>query len=180
MAITLLTDYLDLTGWTKKDRIISLLKMVDDTKDLDRKFRADVARNNRMFLQGERDHYIIHSNKLGYKWAADEEEIAQSTADLERRAYTMLAHTNAVKKSLKSRNQLGFCEVAGYRKAKKMTAEDLVARVKADYPDSPLDVPMLSKIETGKVLANHETMVAISEALGVGTVKLFGNYAIVI
>ena len=180
MAITLLTDYLDLSIWTKKQNIVSLLKTVDDSKDIGRKFRADIFRNNRMFLQGEREHYIVHDNKLGYKWAADEQEIARSTADLERRAFTMLKHTSEVKKSLRSRDQVVMCEVAGYRKAQNMTAEDLVAKVRGSYPDSPLDVPMLSKIETGKVLPNHDTMVAISEALGVGTVKLFGNYAIVI
>ena len=180
MAITLLTDYLDLSVWTKKDIIVSHLKNMSDTKDLGRKFRSDILRNNRMFLQGERPHYIVHDNKLGYKWAVNEEEIAKSTADLEHRAFTMLKHSYEVKRSLRSRDQVGICEVAGYRKAQKMTAEDLVAKVKETYPDSPLDVPMLSKIETGKVLPNHETMVAISEALGVGTVKLFGNYAIVI
>ena len=180
MAITLLSDYLDLSVWTKKDIILKHLKNVSDVKDLNRQFRSDVARNNRMFLQGEKPHYIVHSNSNGYKWAANEEEIANSTRDLERRAFTMLKHANDVKKSLRERDQTYICEVAGYRKAKNMTAEDLVARVKEDYPNSPLDVPMLSKIETGKVLANHDTMVAISEALGVGTVKLFGNYALII
>lgn len=180
MAIQLLTDYLDLSVWTKKDVILNHLKNLSDHKDLGREFRNDIFRNNRMFLQGERSHYIVHNNKLGYKWAANEQEIADSTKDLERRAFTMLRHTSEVKKSLRSRNQESFCEVAGYRKARNLTAEELVAMVKLQYPDSPLDVPMLSKIETGKVLPNHDTMVAISEALGVGTVKLFGNYAIVI
>ena len=180
MAYTLLTDFVDLSVWAKKDVILNHLKNYTDIKDIDRQFRSDVAKNNRMFLQGEKPHYIVHSNNRGYKWAANEEEIANSTRDLERRAYTMLKHSAEVKKSLNSRNQSSFCEVAGYRKAKNLTAEELVAMVKNDYPDSPLDGPMLSKIETGKVLPNHETMVAISEALGVGTVKLFGNYAIII
>lgn len=173
------TEFLDLSVWTKSSVAVKALEGKFDYHDLNRRFRNDVAINNRMYLNGDAEHYIVHGN-LGYKWAETEKEIEHSLRDLERRAYTMLSTVSGVRKALKSRDQISFNDVAVYRKAKKMTAEDLCEKVKELYPNSPLDAPTLSKIETGKVLPNHDTMIAISEALGVGVVKLFGSYALVI
>ena len=172
-------EYLDLSVWTKSSDAVKALSSTFTDKDLNRRFRNDVAINNRMYLNGDAEHYIVHGAN-GYKWAESEEEIEQSLKDLERRAYTMLSTVSGVRKALKTRTQGSFNDVANYRKTKKMTAEDLVARVKELYPSCHLDVPTLSRIETGKILPNHETMVAISEALGVGAVKLFGTSALVI
>ena len=61
-----------------------------------------------------------------------------------------------------------------------MTAEELVKKVRDAYPGLALDASLLSKIENNKVLPNHMTMVAISEALGVGAVKIFGASAFLI
>ncbi len=173
------TEYLDLSVWTKSTDAVKTLDGKVDTKDLNRRFRNDVAINNRMYLNGDAEHYIVHGN-LGYKWAETEAEIEHSIHDLERRAYTMLSTASSVRKALKTRDQISFNDVAVYRKAKKLTAEALCDKVKDLYPDSPLDAPTLSKIETGKVLPNHDTMVAISEALGVGVVKLFGTSALIL
>ena len=173
------TDLLDLSVWTKSSVAVKALEGKVSYCDLNRKFRNDVTINNRMYLNGEAEHYIIHGN-LGYKWAETEEEIEHSLRDLERRAYTMLSTVSGVRKALKSRDQISFNDVAAYRRAKNMTAETLIKRVKEAYPSCPLDTPTLSKIETGKVLPNHDTMVAIAEVLGVGVVKLFGPSALVI
>ena len=173
------TEYLDLSVWTKSTDAVKALNGKVETKDLNRRFRNDVAINNRMYLNGDAEHYIVHGN-LGYKWAETEAEIEHSLRDLERRAYTMLSTVSGVRKALKVRDQISFNDVSVYRKAKKLTAEGLVEIVKELYPACPLDAPTLSKIETGKVLPNHDTMIAISEALGVGVVKLFGPSALVI
>ena len=176
----LCTDLLDLTEWTKSKEIMSYLKDKVAHNDLNRKFRSDVAINNRMFLNGDRDHYIVHGSK-GYKWAVDENEIQQSLKDLERRAMTMLVNVSQTRKTLSQRDQGCFeNRVAEFRKEKGMTANDLVAAVKADYPRLPLDASLLSKIETGKCLPNHITMAALSEALAVSAVKLFGASALFI
>ena len=174
------TDYLDLTEWTKSKDIMAMLSNKVDVNDLNRKFRSDVAINNKMYLNGDAEHYIVHGGR-GYKWATNESEIEQSIRDLERRAYTMLKTASTARKTLREKNQGSMInEVADIRKEKKMTAEALVAKVRESYPSLGLDASLLSKIETGKVLPNHVTMVAISEALGVGTVKLFGASAFLI
>lgn len=178
--VVLSTDLLDLSVWTKSKDAVAYLKGKVDTRDLNRKFRSDVAINNRMFLNGDADHYIVHGPK-GYKWAVDEAEIQKSLRDLERRAFNMLGNVYSVRKTLQQRDQGCFeNRVAEFRKAKGWTANDLVNAVKADYPKLPLDASLLSKIETGKCLPNHITMAAISEALAVSAVKLFGASALFI
>lgn len=174
------TDYLDLTEWTKSKDIMAMLGDKVDVNDLNRKFRSDVAINNRMYLNGDAEHYIVHGGR-GYKWATNEAEIERSIYDLERRAYTMLQTASSARKTLNERNQGSMLNgVAEARKEKKMTAEALVSVIKESYPGLGLDASLLSKIETGKVLPNHMTMAAISEALGVGAVKLFGASALLI
>lgn len=174
------TDLLDLSNWMKSATAVAILQGKVDATDINRKFRSDVAVNNRMFLNGDADHYIVHGAR-GYKWATSEEEIEQSIRDLERRAYTMLKTASSARKALKERDQGNLINnLAEIRKQKKMTAEELCRRVREDYPGLGLDTSLLSKIETGKVLPNHFTMVALSEALGVGAVKLFGASALLI
>lgn len=173
------TNFLDLSAWTKSKDIMAMLKDKVEVNDLNRKFRSDVAINNRMYLNGDADHYIVHGGR-GYKWAVTEDEIEQSVHDLERRAYTMLKTASVARKALKQKDQGSFNNLAEIRKEKKMTAEELVNKVRDQYPGIPLDTSLLSKIENNKVLPNHVTMVAISEALGVGAVKLFGASALLI
>lgn len=173
------TDLLDLSSWTKSSTIVALLEGKIDATDVNRKFRSDVAVNNRMYLNGEADHYIVHGAR-GYKWAETEEEIERSVKDLERRAYTMLTAASQTRKALRQKDQGAFNNLAEVRKEKKMTAEELVSKVRDVYPGLGLDASLLSKIENNKVLPNHMTMVAISEALGVGAVKLFGASAFLI
>lgn len=173
------TDLLDLSVWTKSKDIMNMLKDKVEANDLNRKFRSDVTVNNRMYLNGDADHYIVHGGR-GYKWAVNEDEIEQSIHDLERRAYTMLKTAHSARKAMSEKNQVSFNNLAEIRKEKKMTAEELVSKVRNEYPGIALDASLLSKIENNKVLPNHITMVAISEALGVGAVKLFGASALLI
>lgn len=173
------TDLLDLSVWTKSKDIMNMLKGKVEANDLNRKFRSDVTVNNRMYLNGDADHYIVHGGR-GYKWAVNEDEIEQSIHDLERRAYTMLKTAHSARKAMSEKNQGSFNNLAEIRKEKKMTAEELVSKVRNEYPGIALDASLLSKIENNKVLPNHITMVAISEALGVGAVKLFGASALLI
>lgn len=174
------TEYLDLSEWTKSKDIMAMLESKVAVNDLNRKFRSDVAINNRMYLNGDAKHYIVHGGR-GYKWATSESEIEQSISDLERRAFTMLKTASTARKTLREKNQGSLINnLAEIRKEKKMTAEALVTAVRETYPGIALDASLLSKIETGKVLPNHVTMVAISEALGVGAVKLFGASALLI
>ena len=173
------TELIDLSEWTKSATIIAYLADKVDATDVNRKFRSDVAINNRMYLNGDADHYIVHGGR-GYKWAENEKEIEQSVHDLERRAYTMLTVASQTRKALKQKDQGSFNNLADIRKERKMTAEELVKKVRDAYPGLALDASLLSKIENNKVLPNHMTMVAISEALGVGAVKIFGASAFLI
>lgn len=176
---TLSTDLLDLSSWTTSKNIVKFLSDKVQTADVNRKFRSDVATNNRMFLNGDAEHYIVHGGR-GYKWATDQSEIERSIKDLERRAYTMLKSASSARKALQQKDQGSFNNLADIRKEKKMTAEELVRKVRDEYPGLALDASLLSKIENNKVLPNHMTMVAISEALGVGAVKIFGASAFLI
>jgi hypothetical protein len=178
--LTLSTDLLDLSSWTTSKNIVKFLSDKVQTADVNRKFRSDVATNNRMFLNGDAEHYIVHGGR-GYKWATDQSEIERSIKDLERRAYTMLKSASSARKALNNKNQGTLLNnLADIRKEKKITAEALCRMVNETYPGTNLDPSLLSRIETGKVLPNHFTMVAISEVLGVGAVKLFGEYALLI
>lgn len=175
----LICDLVDLTTWTKKQDILKTISKTLIVKDLERTFRRDVAVNNRLYLDGDADHYIVHGPN-GYKWAENEAEIELSVKDLESRAFTMLAESRRVRRALSSRDQGAMNEVAYYRKAANMTATSLVNLINHTYPNCNIDVPTLSRIETGKVLPNTGTMIAISDVLGVSPVKLFGSYAILI
>ena len=109
------TDLLDLSEWTKSATIIAYLADKVDATDVNRKFRSDVAINNRMYLNGDADHYIVHGGR-GYKWAENEKEIEQSVHDLERRAYTMLTVASQTRKALRQKEQVSFNNLADIRK----------------------------------------------------------------
>ena len=117
----LICDLVDLTTWTKKQDILKTISKTLIVKDLERTFRRDVAINNRQYLDGDADHYIVHGPN-GYKWAENEAEIELSIKDLEARAFTMLAESRRVRRALSTRDQGAMNEVAYYRKAANMTA----------------------------------------------------------
>lgn len=100
-----LKGVLSLNDYKKKDEILKELRIKCDISE--RKFRALVAQNNKLFGEGKVDYYIAHSSK-GYKLTFNWDEMKKSIADNRKRAITMLADCTKAELAFQNRNNLQF------------------------------------------------------------------------
>ena len=169
----LYTDYLDLSTWKTSKQLVKLLEPFANDKDLNRTLRHDITTNNELFLQGRKEHYIVHGGK-GYKWAANEDEIALSLEDLEQRAKTMLRHTRYAKKRLSERYQTSIeNNLRAYRRSCKLTLQELSDKAR-EYPNVKCTTSSLSQIERGLLAPSKAEMFAFSQVLDASIGDLFG------
>lgn len=156
-------ENVDLREWqTQKQIRDQLSRRGMEVTDL-RAFRKEVADNNRKWCMGNSGYYICHSNSKGYKVATAVDEIDRSIADLEKRSYAMLLSARKARRALGYVGQGTYNNLAEVRKNRGLSQTDLI-RLMEDK-DPSLDVPTLSRIETGKVLPNIDTLYQLAEVL---------------
>jgi len=169
----LYTDLIDFTTWKTSKQVEKELSIIANIKDINRAIRKSIAENNELFLQGKREHYIVHGGK-GYKWAANEDEIALSLEDLEQRAKTMLRHTRYAKKRLSERYQTSIeNNLRAYRRSCKLTLQELADKAR-EYPDVKCTMSSISQIERGMLAPSRAEMFAFSQVLDASIGDLFG------
>lgn len=160
-------ENVDLREWqTQSDIKAQLARRGIEVSDL-RAFRREVAENNRKWCSGNSGYYVCHSNSKGYKAATAIEEIDRSIADLEKRSYAMLISARKARRALGFVGQGTYNNLAEVRKNRGLSQTALVKLMKEKDPT--FDSPTLSRIETGKVLPNVETLSQLSEVLGCET-----------
>ena len=160
-------ENLDLRDWqTQKQVKEQLARRGVEVVDL-RAFRREVADNNRKWCNGNSGSYICHSNSKGYKIATAIEEIDRSIADLEKRSFAMLVSARKARRALGFVGQGAYNNLAEIRKNRELSQNGLVKLMREKDPS--FDAPTLSRIETGKVLPNVETLSQLAEVLGCET-----------
>lgn len=164
-------DNVNLVEWqTKKDIIAQLrAKGIEPEADL-RAFRKEVTENNKRWCNGESGYYVCHSNSKGYKAATAIEEIDRSIADLEKRSFAMLMSARKARRALGLVGQGSFNNLAEVRRNRGLSQNQLVRLMKQHDPS--FDAPTLSRIETGKVLPNVETLSQLATVLECETWEL--------
>lgn len=160
-------EVVDLREWQNSKQIKEQLrrKGIEPENDL-RAFRDEVKRNNTAWCSGQSGYYVAHS-KQGYKLATAIEEIDRSIADLEKRSYAMLISARKARRALGFVGQGAYNNLAEVRKNRGLSQTDLVKLMKSKDPT--FDSPTLSRIETGRVLPNVETLSQLAEVLGCET-----------
>lgn len=160
-------ENVDLREWqTQSDIKAQLARRGIEVSDL-RAFRREVAENNRKWCSGNSGYYVCHSNSKGYKAATAIEEIDRSIADLEKRSYAMLISARKARRALGFVGQGTYNNLAEVRKNRGLSQTALVKLMKEKDPT--FDSPTLSRIETGKVLPNVDTLSQLAEVLGCET-----------
>lgn len=156
-------ENVDLREWqTQSDIKAQLARRGIEVSDL-RAFRREVAENNRKWCSGNSGFYVCHSNSKGYKAATAIEEIDRSIADLEKRSYAMLISARKARRALGFVGQGTYNNLAEVRKNRGLSQAALVKLMKEKDPT--FDSPTLSRIETGKVLPNVDTLSQLAEVL---------------
>lgn len=156
-------ENVDLREWqTQADIRAQLARRGIEVSDL-RAFRREVAENNRKWCSGNSGFYVCHSNSKGYKAATAIEEIDRSIADLEKRSYAMLISARKARRALGFVGQGTYNNLAEVRKNRGLSQTALVKLMKEKDPT--FDSPTLSRIETGKVLPNVDTLSQLAEVL---------------
>lgn len=156
-------ENVDLREWqTQSDIKAQLARRGIEVSDL-RAFRREVAENNRKWCSGNSGFYVCHSNSKGYKAATAIEEIDRSIADLEKRSYAMLISARKARRALGYVGQGTYNNLAEVRKNRGLSQTALVKLMKEKDPT--FDSPTLSRIETGKVLPNVDTLSQLAEVL---------------
>lgn len=156
-------ENVDLREWqTQSDIKAQLARRGIEVSDL-RAFRREVAENNRKWCSGNSGFYVCHSNSKGYKAATAIEEIDRSIADLEKRSYAMLISARKARRALGFVGQGTYNNLAEVRKNRGLSQTALVKLMKEKDPT--FDSPTLSRIETGKVLPNVDTLSQLAEVL---------------
>ena len=110
-----LHGYLD-KDWHKSEEIVGLLNWMykSEGKPLmkdDRELRDIFRQNNEMFIKGETELYLAHSNSggvMGYKLTCDKDEILKSIADNYSRGISQMRLYYGVKKRLSEMDQLSL------------------------------------------------------------------------
>lgn len=179
----MITDLFVLNEWTKRKEITPGLMATGDyttVSNAERAWRAAVAQNNKAYLEGRAEYYIIHSNK-GYKWAVDKDEIARSVRDLEKRALSMLSTVSKTRKALAVTGQGEMQNnLASLRKEAGFSGAAFVKSLKEVYPNVRIDQPTLSRIETGAVMPTSDQMIACAGLLSKKPYEVFGLQALTI
>ena len=157
---------IDLRDWvTQKEIKKQLAEKGIANVDL-RAFRREVSENNKAWANGNAAFYIAHSDK-GYKAATAIDEIDRSIADLEKRSYAMLIAARKARRALGAVGQGTYNNLAEIRRNRGLSQTQLTKLMKAHDPS--FDAPTLSRIETGKVLPNVETLTNLADVLGCET-----------
>ena len=160
-------ENVSLVEWqTQKDIKEQLKRRGVEVKDL-RGFRLEVSENNKKWCNGQSGLYVCHDNKKGYKAATSIEEIDRSIADLEKRSYAMLIAARKARRALGAVGQGTYNNLAEIRRNRGLSQTQLTKLMKAHDPS--FDAPTLSRIETGKVLPNVETLTNLADVLGCET-----------
>lgn len=160
-------ENVDLREWqTQRDIKAQLARKGIEVNDL-RAFRKEVTENNRKWCSGQSGFYVCHSNSKGYKAATAIDEIDRSIADLEKRSYAMLISARKARRALGFVGQGAYNNLAEIRKNRELSQNGLVKLMREKDPS--FDAPTLSRIETGKVLPNVETLSQLAEVLGCET-----------
>ena len=163
-------EHVDLREWqTQKDIKAQLARCGVEVNDL-RGFRKEVTENNKRWCSGNSGFYICHSNSKGYKVATAVDEIDRSIADLEKRSYAMLLSARKARRALGYIGQGTYNNIAEVRKNRGMSQAELVSKMQEFDPS--IDAPTLSRIETGKVLPNLDTLFQLADVLGCETWEL--------
>ena len=105
----MLEEVLSLTEWKKKKQILSELS-TKGHKISERSFRKKVEANNKLYVNGQTNYYIVHSCK-GYKFSFNWDEIEKSIADKRKRALTMLTECSRAKAQFRIRNYIKMEEI---------------------------------------------------------------------
>ena len=130
-------------------------------------FGLRCPRTTRSGATGQSGYYVCHDNKKGYKAATSIEEIDRSIADLEKRSYAMLIAARKARRALGAVGQGTYNNLAEIRRNRGLSQTQLTKLMKAHDPS--FDAPTLSRIETGKVLPNVETLTNLATVLGCET-----------
>lgn len=104
-----LHGYLD-KDWHTSTQILGMLKWLH-LEVSDRELRNIFRENNELFIKGETELYLAHSNsgrEMGYKLTCDKNEIEKSIADNYSRGIDQLRLYYGVKKRLSEKNQLSL------------------------------------------------------------------------
>lgn len=153
-----------LTSWqTQKDIKEQLRRRGLEVTDL-RAFRKEVAENNKRWCNGESGYYVCHDNKRGYKSATSVDEIDRSIADLEKRSFAMLISARKARRALGAVGQGTYNNIAEVRRNRGLSQTQLTKLMREKH-DPSFDAPTLSRIETGRVLPNMETLAQLADVL---------------
>ena len=133
-----------------------------------RAFRKEVSENNKRWCNGESGYYVCHDNKKGYKSATSIEEIDRSILDLEKRSYAMLLSARKARRALGAVGQGTYNNLAEIRRNRGLSQNQLTRLMKEKH-DPSFDAPTLSRLETGRVLPNMETLSQLADVLGCET-----------